>query len=105
MMTEMSANSLVIDDISHHEAERLLAIYKPAVFCAGIKEKFAIQKWGVPSKQLHSYDYGGPYAGFQGAVNFYRDIDRMVNTQIWSFIEPPWESQGKPTLEATFVAA
>ena len=34
----------------------------------------------MPCKQLHSYDYGGPYAGFQGAVNFYREIDRMVNT-------------------------
>ena len=36
---------------------------------------------GVPCKQLHSYDYGGPYAGFRGAINFYREIDRMVNTQ------------------------
>jgi nitrogenase molybdenum-iron protein alpha/beta subunit len=25
-------------------------------------------------KQLHSYDYSGPYAGFIGAVNFYREI-------------------------------
>ena len=96
MMPEMDENTLVIDDISHHEMERLLAIYKPAVFCAGIKEKFGIQKFGIPSKQLHSYDYGGPYAGFRGAINFYRDIDRMVNTRIWSFIEPPWQKHARP---------
>ena len=36
----------------------------------------SIQKMGVPCKQLHSYDYGGPYAGFRGAINFYREIDR-----------------------------
>jgi nitrogenase molybdenum-iron protein alpha chain len=103
MMTDMQAGTLVVDDISHHEAERLIEIYKPDVFCAGIKEKFCIQKMGIPSKQLHSYDYGGPYAGFRGAMNFYRDIDKMVNTRIWSFIKAPWEDENRPTLEATLV--
>jgi len=46
---------------------------------------------GVPCKQLHSYDYGGPYAAFQGAINFYAEIDRMVNARIWSRIQPPWD--------------
>ena len=36
-------------------------------------------------KQLHSYDSGGPYAGFKGAINFYREIDRMVNSQVWKY--------------------
>ena len=103
MMSEMEDRTLVIDDLSHHEMERLLEIYRPAVFCAGIKEKYAVQKFGVPCKQLHSYDYGGPYAGFRGAINFYREIDRMVNTQIWSFITPPWEKKPGPTLQAEYV--
>jgi nitrogenase molybdenum-iron protein alpha chain len=103
MMTEMAAGSLVVDDISHYETERLLEIYHPDVFCAGVKEKFVIQKMGIPCKQLHSYDYGGPYAGFQGAINFYREIDRLVNTRIWSFIVPPWEKSRHPTLEAGYV--
>jgi len=52
---------------------------------------------------LHSYDYGGPYAGFRGAINFYREIDRMVNTAIWSFIVPPWEQHAQPILDAAYV--
>jgi nitrogenase molybdenum-iron protein alpha chain len=92
MMPEMEEGALVIDDIYHYETERLLEIYKPDVFCAGIKEKYAIQKAGIPCKQLHNYDYGGPYAGFRGAVNFYREIDRMVNTRIWSYVQAPWEA-------------
>ena len=103
MMPEMNEGTLVVDDISHHETERLIELYKPAIFCAGIKEKYAVQKMGIPSKQLHSYDYGGPYAGFRGAMNFYRDIDRMVNTRIWSFIAPPWDKETQPTLDATYV--
>ena len=103
MMPEMEDKAFVIDDISHYESEKLIAMYKPDVFCAGIKEKFVIQKLGVPCKQLHSYDYGGPYAGFQGAINFYRDIDRMVNTRIWSFIEAPWQKKSNQLLEAEYV--
>jgi nitrogenase molybdenum-iron protein alpha chain len=103
MMPEMPEGRLVVDDISHYETERLLEIYRPDVFCAGIKEKFVVQKMGIPSKQLHSYDYGGPYAGFRGAINFYREIDRLVNTRIWSLITPPWEKEKRPALEATYV--
>ena len=103
MMTEMEKGSLVIDDISHYEMERLIETYHPAVFCAGIKEKYCVQKMGVPMKQLHSYDYGGPYAGFKGAINFYRDIDRMVNAKVWKLIRPPWLDT--PQITATYASA
>lgn len=90
MMPEMEKGTLAIDDISHYESEVLIKKYKPAIFCAGIKEKYAVQKMGVPLKQLHSYDYGGPYAGFEGAINFYKDIQRMVGTKIWDLVKAPW---------------
>ena len=101
MMSEMDEQAFVIDDISHWESERLIEEFKPSVFCAGIKEKYAIQKMGVPSKQLHSYDYGGPYAAFEGAINFFREIDRMVNTGIWNLITPPWKRDTKPLITGT----
>lgn len=91
MMAEMDENSLVIDDLNHHEMEVLIEKYKPDIFCAGIKEKYVVQKFGIPMKQLHSYDYAGPYAGFEGAINYYREIDRMVNTRIWSLVTAPWD--------------
>jgi nitrogenase molybdenum-iron protein alpha chain len=99
LMPEMNDGELVIDDISEYETERLLEIYKPSIFCAGIKEKFAVQKAGIPCKQLHSYDYGGPYAGYEGAINFYREIDRMVNIKAWSLIPAPWQTS-PPAIQA-----
>jgi nitrogenase molybdenum-iron protein alpha chain len=92
MMTEMDIGSLVIDDINHYETEKLIDILRPDLVCAGIKEKYVVQKRGIPMKQLHNYDYGGPYAGFKGAVNFYREIDRLVNGSLWKKIHAPWES-------------
>ena len=100
MMPDMPNNTMIIDDISQYETDQLIEIYKPDMFCAGIKEKYAIQKHGIPMKQLHSYDYGGPYAGFAGAINFYNEIDRMVNSKIWSYMKAPW--QKNPELMATY---
>ncbi len=104
MIPEMRDGTLVVDDISQHETDKLIERYKPAIFCAGIKEKYIIQKMGVPMKQLHSYDYGGPFAGFTGAINFYREIDRMVNTRIWKLIRAPWKNNQNAVLEASFVS-
>ena len=100
MMPEMEAGSMVIDDISHFEMEKAIEYFRPSIFCAGIKEKYAVQKMGVPLKQLHSYDYGGPYAGFSGAINFYREIDRMINSRVWQLIGAPWEKN--PSLRAAY---
>lgn len=100
MMAEMQKGALIIDDLSHYEMDKLIETYHPDVFCAGIKEKYVVQKMGIPLKQLHSYDYGGPYAGFEGAVNFYRDIHMIVNTTIWSLVKAPWEKE--PVIEAEY---
>jgi nitrogenase molybdenum-iron protein alpha chain len=101
MNAQMDKGTLVIDDLNQYEAEKLVELLKPDIFCAGIKEKFSIQKLGVPMKQLHSYDSGGPYAGFKGAINFYKEIDRLVTSKVWSYLKAPW--QESPELTATFV--
>jgi nitrogenase molybdenum-iron protein alpha chain len=101
MMAEMCSGTLIIDDISQFETEKLIEIYRPDIIGAGIKEKFTIQKSGLPMKQLHSYDSGGPYAGFKGAINFYREIDRMVNSKVWKYLKAPW--QENPELAAKYV--
>jgi nitrogenase molybdenum-iron protein alpha chain len=101
MMPEMENNVLVIDDVSHHELEKLIEILNPDLLCAGIKEKYVVQKSGIPLKQLHNYDIGGPYAGFAGAIDFYKEIDRLVNASYWKSMRAPW--QENPQLSASFV--
>ena len=101
MNEQMDKGTIIIDDLNQYEAEKLVELLKPDVFCAGIKEKYSIQKTGVPMKQLHSYDSGGPYAGFRGAINFYNEIDRLVNSKVWSYMKAPW--QESPELTGTFV--
>jgi nitrogenase molybdenum-iron protein alpha chain len=100
MMAEMKNNVLVIDDCNHYELEELLDRYHPDLVCAGIKEKYVVQKRGIPMKQLHSYDYMGPFAGYRGAVNFYREIDRLLNCNAFRFTKAPWDES--PELSAAY---
>lgn len=101
LISDMAKDTLVIDDLNQYEAEKLVELMKPDIFCAGIKEKFSIMKLGVPMKQLHSYDSGGPYAGFKGAVNFYAEIDRLTSSKVWGYLQAPW--QENPELTAAYV--
>jgi len=101
MNPDMDKGTIIVDDLNQYEADKLVELLRPDIFCAGVKEKFSIQKLGIPMKQLHSYDSGGPYAGFKGAVNFYKEIDRLVNSKVWSYMKAPW--QASPELTGTFV--
>lgn len=93
MNTEMVSGSVIVDDLNHYETEKMIAVLQPSVFSSGIKDKYAVQKMGIPSKQLHNYDYSGPYAGFDGALNFARDVAAGIESPCWGYITPPWRDR------------
>lgn len=91
MMKEMHDGTVLIDDMNHHDMETVIEKLHPDMFFAGVKEKYVIQKGGILSKQLHSYDYNGPYAGFRGVVNFGHELVNGIYTPAWKMITPPWK--------------
>jgi nitrogenase molybdenum-iron protein alpha chain len=96
MIKEMNKGAVIVDDMNHFETEEFLKLLKPDVFFSGIKDKYVAQKGGTLSRQLHSYDYSGPYAGFAGAVNFARDVTMGIYTPAWGYVKAPWKTE--PTL-------
>ncbi|MFP4084445.1 MAG: nitrogenase molybdenum-iron protein alpha chain [Desulfonatronovibrio sp.] len=96
MIPDMNTGSVVVDDVSHAELEKLILRLKPDIILSGIKDKYVIEKFGIPSKQLHNYDYSGPYAGYKGAVNFAREIDMMIYNPAWKLAGNPFKR--KPLL-------
>lgn len=99
LWAELSPDATVTDDFNHFETEEFVKLLKPDIFFSGIKDKYVVQKAGIPSRQIHSYDYGGPYAGFKGALNFARDVTLAVNTPAWDLVQAPWKRE--PTLEGS----
>ena len=84
--------TLVYDDVSEFELEKFIEKLRPDLVGSGIKEKYGTQKMGVPFRQLHSWDYSGPYHGYDGFAIFTRDMDLAVNNPVWSLTKAPWKA-------------
>jgi nitrogenase molybdenum-iron protein alpha chain len=50
---------------------------------SGIKEKYIFQKMGIPLRQMHSWDYSGPYHGYDGFAIFARDMDIALSAPVF----------------------
>ena len=88
---EMGNATLLYDDVTGYEFEEFVKRVKPDLIGSGIKEKYIFQKMGVPFRQMHSWDYSGPYHGYDGFAIFARDMDMTLNNPCWSKIEAPWK--------------
>jgi len=94
---EMGNATLLYDDVTGFEFEEFVKKVKPDLVGSGIKEKYIFQKMGIPFRQMHSWDYSGPYHGYDGFAIFARDMDMTLNNPCWSKLVPPWL---KPVEEA-----
>ncbi|GAA0573535.1 nitrogenase molybdenum-iron protein alpha chain [Caenispirillum bisanense] len=84
--------TLIYDDVSGFELEKFIEGLRPDLVGSGIKEKYATQKMGVPFRQMHSWDYSGPYHGYDGFAIFARDMDMAINNPVWSLYQAPWKA-------------
>jgi len=83
---ELKEGALIYDDATPYELEEFTKRLRPDLVGSGIKEKYAYHKLGVPFRQMHSWDYSGPYHGFDGFPVFARDMDMTVNNPTWKLI-------------------
>ena len=90
---EMGNATLLYDDVTGYEFEEFVKRVQPDLIGSGIKEKYIFQKMGVPFRQMHSWDYSGPYHGYDGFAIFARDMDMTINNPCWKNIKAPWKNQ------------
>ncbi len=89
-MSVVKEGTVIYDDVTQHEMDTLVKKLRPDLVGAGIKEKYVFQKMGVPFRQMHSWDYSGPYHGFEGFPIFARDMDMAVNSPTWKLVKAPY---------------
>ncbi|MDP2142770.1 MAG: nitrogenase molybdenum-iron protein alpha chain [Gallionella sp.] len=87
---EMGNATLLYDDVTGLEFEEFVKRVKPDLVGSGIKEKFIFQKMGIPFRQMHSWDYSGPYHSYDGFAIFARDMDMTLNNPCWGNLTAPW---------------
>ena len=83
--------TLIYDDVTAHELESFVDKIRPDLVGSGVKEKYIFQKMGVPFRQMHSWDYSGPYHGYDGFAIFARDMDMAINSPVWNLTRAPWK--------------
>ena len=83
--------TLIYDDVSSFELEHFADKIRPDLIGSGVKEKYIFQKMGIPFRQMHSWDYSGPYHGYDGFAIFARDMDMAINSPVWGLIKAPWK--------------
>jgi nitrogenase molybdenum-iron protein alpha chain len=84
--------TLIYDDVTGYELDHFIQKLRPDLVGSGIKEKYATQKMGVPFRQMHSWDYSGPYHGYDGFAVFARDMDMAINSPVWKLPQAPWKA-------------
>jgi nitrogenase molybdenum-iron protein alpha chain len=84
--------TLIYDDVTGYEFEKFVEKVQPDLVGSGIKEKYVFQKMGVPFRQMHSWDYSGPYHGYDGFAIFARDMDMAINSPVWALAKTPWKT-------------
>ena len=90
-LPELKEATLLYDDVTGYEMEEFVKAIKPDLIGSGVKEKYIFQKMGIPFRQMHSWDYSGPYHGYDGFAIFARDMDMTLNNPCWSQQTPPWK--------------
>jgi nitrogenase molybdenum-iron protein alpha chain len=85
--------TLIYDDVTAFELEKFIEGLRPDLVGSGIKEKYPVQKMGIPFRQMHSWDYSGPYHGYDGFAIFARDMDLAVNNPVWGIFKAPWQQE------------
>jgi nitrogenase molybdenum-iron protein alpha chain len=83
--------TLIYDDASAMDLEKLIEGVRPDLVGSGVKEKYPVQKLGIPFRQMHSWDYSGPYHGYDGFAIFARDMDLAINNPVWGLFKAPWK--------------
>ena len=62
--------TLIYDDVTGYELEKFIEKVRPDLVGSGIKEKYPVQKMGVPFRQMHSWDYSGPVSRLRRLRDF-----------------------------------
>jgi nitrogenase molybdenum-cofactor synthesis protein NifE len=95
--------TIIVDDANPLELAELLVKQKADLMVAGVKERFIAYKLGVAFCDFN-HDRVVKFEGFDGFVNFAREVDTSINSPVWKSIrqrvlKPETLSSGKETVK------
>jgi nitrogenase molybdenum-cofactor synthesis protein NifE len=84
----LDEGAIVVDDTNPAEIERFLKEKRVDVMAGGVKERVLAYKLGVGFVD-HNHDRKECLAGFDGAVNFAREVYVTTCSPVWTYLRAP----------------
>lgn len=77
--------TVILDDANPTELEHFMKTTEADILVGGVKERPLAYKLGVAFVD-HNHERKHPLCGFEGAVNFAKEVDTTVNSPVWRLI-------------------
>ncbi len=77
--------TIILDDTNPAELEKFIKEKGADILVGGVKERPLAYKLGVAFCD-HNHERKHPLCGFEGAINFAKEVDLTINSPIWKII-------------------
>lgn len=77
--------TIILDDANPYELEKFMKEKKADLLVGGVKERPLAYKLGVAFCD-HNHERRHPLCGYEGAINFAKEVDLSVNSSVWKLI-------------------
>ncbi len=77
--------TVILDDTNPAELEKFIKEKGADILVGGVKERPLAYKLGVAFCD-HNHERKHPLCGYEGAVNFAKEIDMTVNSPVWRYV-------------------
>lgn len=78
--------TVILDDTNPAELEKFIKEKGADILVGGVKERPLAYKLGIAFCD-HNHERKHPLCGFEGAVNFAKEIDLSMNSPVWEFVK------------------
>ncbi len=79
-------DTIILDDANPAELEGFIKAKQADILVGGVKERPLAYKLGIAFCD-HNHERKHPLAGFEGVVNFTREINASINHPVWDYVK------------------
>lgn len=85
LRTMVEEDTVILDDANPAELEKFIRQKGADILVGGVKERPLAYKLGIAFCD-HNHERKHPLCGFEGAVNFAREVDSTINHPVWTTV-------------------
>jgi nitrogenase molybdenum-cofactor synthesis protein NifE len=78
--------TIILDDTNPYELEKFMKEKGADILVGGVKERPLAYKLGIAFCD-HNHERKHPLCGFEGSVNFAKEVDSSVNSPVWNIVK------------------